>query len=356
MSAPNASGGRRYACAACGHVHNTWRASCATCGKFQLWPVGAAPSPQLEPATKQLGFPTRNVDNVAPPSPAPRPMRITDVPAESFERLATDVGPLDDVLGGGIVAGSVIVLAGEPGSAKSTLTMHALAAIDGHALYITGEETIAQAAERARRIGADKRHVHIAAETDLDVILGHVAACDAQIVAIDSIQTIACDDFNGAPGSPTQIRECANRLVRFAKGSGVAVWLVGHVTADGTIAGPKTMIHLVDVALELEHGERREDGTESDIRMLRCPRKNRFGPTGKVGRFVLTSGGLVDAEVWAEEEKKKARKQKRSEAKDEHYGVSDATGALVGCMCGFSTVSDDDLSAHISRIVDGIDP
>ncbi len=204
-------------------------------------------------------------------------------------REKTGLAPFDDVLGGGLVLGSVVVLGAEPGIGKSSVVMQAVAGLGMRCLYSSGEESVPQAAARARRIDADSRHVYIVAETDLDTVLGHAEAIRAEVLVIDSIQTLTCSDLGGSAGSPGQVRECASRLVQFAKATDTIVILIGHVTNDGSLAGPKTLKHLVDVVLELDAGCRRL-GAE---RILRCAGKNRFGAANVLGYLEITREGLV---------------------------------------------------------------
>jgi DNA repair protein RadA/Sms len=221
--------------------------------------------------------------------PSSIPIALSEVPEQSFVREKTGMSPLDEVLGGGIVAGCVVVLGAEPGLGKSSLVMQAMAGLEHRVLYASGEESIGQCAERARRLGAASPKIYIVAETDVDVVTRHALECRAETLVIDSIQTLVCTELGGGAGSPAQVRECSNRLVQFAKSTDTSVWVIGHVTNDGTLAGPKTLKHLVDVVLEMEAGPR-FGGNE---RVLRCPTKNRFGATNVVGHFELTAQGLV---------------------------------------------------------------
>ena len=212
-------------------------------------------------------------------------MPICDVPEETFKRYRTNIEPLDRVLGGGLVVGSVLVFGGDPGVGKSSLAMQALAGLDRCCLYASGEESVAQAANRARRIEADSRNMMIVAETDLDVVFEHVRETKADVVLIDSMQTLTCSNTKGGAGSVTMVRECANRIVRFAKTHGICVIVIGHVTHDGSLAGPMTLTHLVDVVVDVSLGE-------GDERIVSCPSKNRFGPIRRRGRFMMTKNGL----------------------------------------------------------------
>ena len=221
------------------------------------------------------------------------PTRLADVSTERVPRLLTAIGELDRVLGGGLVPGSLVLLGGSPGIGKSTLTNMALgnlAAAGRRTLYVSGEESAAQIRLRAERlIGATcgALDVPVLAETDLDTILATLRAERPEVVVIDSVQTMHAADLSGAPGSVGQVRETAARIMQVAKADGIAVLLVGHVTKEGSLAGPRVLEHLVDCVLQFE-GER-----ERTYRTLRAL-KNRFGSTNEAGVFEMRSGGLVE--------------------------------------------------------------
>lgn len=219
---------------------------------------------------------------------------VGQVSAGPLHALATGVGEVDRVLGGGLVPGSVVLLAGEPGIGKSTLLLD-LAARWSRArspvLYVTGEESAPQVRLRAERIGALAPRLYLAAETELGAVLTHAATVlddsPPGLLVLDSVQTVASADVDGAPGGVTQVREVAGTLIRLAKESGHVVILVGHVTKDGSVAGPRTLEHLVDVVLDVA-GER-----TSSLRVLRAL-KNRYGPTEEIGCFDLSESGVVE--------------------------------------------------------------
>ncbi len=210
-------------------------------------------------------------------------------------RKSTGLPPLDHVLGGGLVAASVVLLASRPGVGKSSFTLQALAGLKHRCLYVTGEETLEKVAATARRIDAMSNRIFVLAERNLAKIFAQARTMRAQTIAIDSIQTLFCDDVSGKAGAPRQIKECTARLIDYAKKTPTptSLWLVGHTTSNGDIAGPKTIQHDVDVVLELDQGVK-FDGSE---RILRCPSKNRFGPTNVVGHFELTAKGFVPVDA-----------------------------------------------------------
>ncbi len=254
------------------------------CGECQAWgsvtEVGAVPVRTT---------PARSVDRPALP--------IGEVDARRAVARSTGVPEFDRVLGGGIVPGAVVLVAGEPGIGKSTLLLDvaARAAREGYAaadgevprvLYVTGEESAAQVRARAERIEAMARSLYLASETDLATVLGQIEQIGPQLVVVDSVQTVSSAEVEGAAGNVAQVREVAASLIEVAKKHGIAVLLVGHVTKDGSIAGPRVLEHLVDVVVAFE-GDR-----HSRLRLVRAV-KNRFGPTDEVGCFDLSDVGIV---------------------------------------------------------------
>jgi DNA repair protein RadA/Sms len=213
---------------------------------------------------------------------------ITDVSTERVAAWSTQVGEFDRVLGGGLVPGAVVLLSGEPGVGKSTLLLEVAAntAKSGKTvLYVSGEESVGQIRLRAERTGAMSDNLFIASETDLSTVLGQIDAVSPQLLVVDSVQTIAAAEIDGAAGMPSQIREVAANLIRVAKERALPVILVGHVTKDGNIAGPRALEHLVDVVCHFE-GDR-----QTSLRFVRSM-KNRFGPTDEVGCFEMTGEGI----------------------------------------------------------------
>jgi DNA repair protein RadA/Sms len=245
------------------------------CGECQAWGT------VLDAST-----PTVRTTTAGPVSAPARP--IADVDVEAARSRPTGVGELDRVLGGGLVPGSVVLLAGEPGVGKSTLLLDVAArfADSGRTLYVTAEESAAQVRLRADRIGALHDDLFLAAETDLAAVLGHIDDVKPDLLVVDSVQTVASAEVDGSPGNVSQIREVAAALIRVAKERGIATVLVGHVTKDGSIAGPRMLEHIVDVVLHFE-GDR-----HSRLRMVRGV-KNRFGPSDEVGCFDLADDGIT---------------------------------------------------------------
>jgi DNA repair protein RadA/Sms len=268
-----------YGCTSCGHVEPRWLGRCPAC---QEWSTLVEHVDAARDAPRPSA---RGVSDGAGPQP------ITEVSEIGrADRLTTRIGELDRVLGGGLVAGSLVLLGGDPGVGKSTLLVQALAGLaapgERRVLYATGEESVAQTAMRARRVGAATERLRVVAETDVEKVLAHAHSEPPDVLAIDSIQTVYTPLLDSIPGSLAQVRECASRLMQYAKTSGVPTILVGHVTKDGGIAGPKTLEHLVDVVLQLE-------GDGGPYRILRA-HKNRFGSTQEIGVFEMRGAGMAE--------------------------------------------------------------
>ena len=274
-----------YRCTTCGAEHARWGGQCATCGEWNTLAeeLAAAPARRL----RSSGEPTRrNGASVAPTA------AIREIVGSEGARWRTGLGEFDFVLGGGVVPGSMVLLGGEPGAGKSTLLLQVAARLHhaGHrALYVSGEESPLQVRLRADRLADRAGDVELLSETDLETIVATAMATRPDVLIVDSIQTAYTADLEGAPGSVGQVRECAARLMRLAKDSGTAVFVVGHVTKGGGIAGPKTLEHIVDTVLYFE-GE-----TTIDHRMLRAT-KNRFGDVDEIGVFRMEQTGLIPVE------------------------------------------------------------
>ena len=262
-----------YTCSSCDHQSPKWMGRCTECGEWNTLVeevVRAAPGRRTAVLRAEV-------------------LPLSEVPADRANRIPTGLGELDRVLGGGLVPGAVVLVAGEPGIGKSTLLLDVCgkAGRDGRrVLYVTGEESAAQVRLRAERIEAMARTLYLAAETDLSAVLGHIEAVQPDLVVIDSVQTIGSAQVDGAAGNVAQVREVAAALIQVAKSRGIATLLVGHVTKDGSIAGPRLLEHLVDVVVQFE-GER-----HSRLRLVRAV-KNRYGPTDEVGCFDLSDVGIV---------------------------------------------------------------
>ncbi len=277
-----------YQCSECGWQSMRWAGRCGECQQWGTVVETKVPSRDrlLEQARSGRARGGR-AGGLARPATAAVP--IADVDATVARARPTGLGELDRVLGGGLVPGAVVLLAGEPGVGKSTLLLEAgaLAAATGPVLYVTGEESAAQVRLRADRIGAVSQNLFLAAETDFGALLEHVDAVDPALLIIDSVQTISVQGVEGAPGGVSQVREVTCALTALAKQRTLTTVLVGHVTKDGSIAGPRSLEHLVDVVLHFD-GDR-----HAQLRMVRAL-KNRFGPTDEIGCFELGEYGLTE--------------------------------------------------------------
>jgi DNA repair protein RadA/Sms len=268
-----------YRCTECGHEHAKWVGRCEGCGAWNA----VAEEPVVTGGGGPVGRRGRR------PEAAVAPARLREVATEPLQRWRTGLPEFDFVLGGGIVPGSMSLIGGEPGIGKSTLLLQAAARLEAAGrtvLYASGEESPDQIRLRAERLVEDAGAVHVLGETRLEAIVAAAAAVHADVVVIDSIQTVYTDTLESAPGNVGQVRECSGQLMRFAKDSGTAVVVVGHVTKGGGIAGPKTLEHIVDTVLYFE-GE-----VTLDYRLLRTT-KNRFGSVDELGVFSMTERGLV---------------------------------------------------------------
>jgi len=260
---------------------------CTECGWTTVKWVGRCGECQAWGTVTEVG--QRQVVRTAPTAPERPAVPIAAVDADQARAASTGVGEFDRVLGGGLVPGAVVLVAGEPGIGKSTLALDvaARAARAGRSvLYVSGEESAAQVRLRAERIGALADTLYLAAETDLGAVLGLLEQVRPALLVVDSVQTVASAEVEGAPGNVAQVREVAAALIQAAKRSTTAALLIGHVTKDGAIAGPRVLEHLVDVVVQFE-GER-----HSRLRLVRAV-KNRFGPTDEVGCFDLGDGGIT---------------------------------------------------------------
>ena len=262
-----------YVCQACGGSSPKWQGQCPACDAWNT----------LEESLAETA--NHRFQGLAKSIP---PQRLVSIEAQDSPRLPTGIVELDRVLGGGLVAGGVVLLGGDPGIGKSTLLLQALAELSMQGvdvLYSSGEESAAQIALRAQRISLNAPQLEILAEIQLEKLLLSVEAAQPQVLVVDSIQTLYSEAFTSAPGSVAQVRECAAQLTRLAKSSGICILLVGHVTKDGHLAGPRVLEHIVDTVLYFE------GDTHSSFRLVRSI-KNRFGAVNELGVFAMTEKGL----------------------------------------------------------------
>src|SRR3954463_5204875 len=265
-----------YSCTDCGGNTPKWQGKCPNCGAWNTLIETVAESPV---AGRNRFASLAKTSEVAV---------LGEIEASEVDRTPTGIGELDRVLGGGIVEGGVVLIGGGPGVGKSTLLLQALDGLQRTSvptLYVTGEESGAQVALRSRRLGLDNSQVKVLAEIQLEKILPAIAAMQPAVAVIDSIQTVYSDQLTSAPGSVAQVRECAAHLTRAAKAGGTSIVLVGHVTKEGALAGPRVLEHMVDTVLYFE------GDTHSSFRLVRAI-KNRFGAVNEIGVFAMTEKGL----------------------------------------------------------------
>ncbi|MBI2485820.1 MAG: DNA repair protein RadA [Deltaproteobacteria bacterium] len=273
----------QYVCQSCGNSSPRWLGKCPACGEWNSY---------VEEKVE------KEKRNTVKSNPYSSPVAITKIESGKEERIPTRIGELDRVLGGGFVPGSVVLLGGDPGIGKSTLALQMLNNIGISktdktnqtklaVFYVTGEESPEQVKMRAERIGVGRDTIFVFSETLVESIIGQIVKLSPTVVVIDSIQTMYTEDFPSSPGSVGQIRECTAKLMQYAKINGTAVFLIGHVTKEGTIAGPKVLEHLVDTVLYFEGGR------EHPYRILRAV-KNRFGSTNEIGVFEMKDSGVEE--------------------------------------------------------------
>lgn len=266
-----------YVCNQCGAEYSKWQGQCDSCGAWNTLSEFVVESAKA-PVQRRAGYAGDE---------SPRIVTLTDVATQAEARTKVGIGELDRVLGGGLVDGSVVLVGGDPGIGKSTLLLQAIGALGDRlkTLYVTGEESLAQIASRSQRLGLRLDNLRCLAETCVERIVENAQKDTPKVLVIDSIQTIWSELLTAAPGSVSQVRESAARLVRFAKETGTSIFLVGHVTKEGGIAGPRVLEHMVDAVLYFE-GE-----TASRFRILRAF-KNRFGAVNELGVFAMGDKGL----------------------------------------------------------------
>jgi DNA repair protein RadA/Sms len=265
-----------YTCTECGAISNKWAGQCPACSQWNTLVETV-----VETAVNRFSNQHKGLVQTSPV------LTLKDVEAIDVPRFGTGIEEFDRVLGGGLVPGSVVLIGGDPGIGKSTLLLQALANLSKlkKALYVTGEESGAQVALRAKRLAVDAKDLHLQAEIQLEKILHTLATHKPEVAVIDSIQTVYSDALTSAPGSVAQVRECAAQLTRMAKQSDITIIMVGHVTKEGTLAGPRVLEHMVDTVLYFE------GDTHSSFRLVRAF-KNRFGAVNELGVFAMTEKGL----------------------------------------------------------------
>ncbi len=270
-----------YSCSACGAQFPKWVGQCDECGKWSTLAEESYSEPIVLAKSSRFKGYAAEADNQI--------KQLTDVVADKRERVTTGLNELDRVLGGGLVSDSVVLLGGDPGIGKSTILLQAIShlSVSHQALYVSGEESLQQIAARAERLHVDAKNMKLLAETQVERIIQLAQKTKPQIIVIDSIQTIHTENLTSAPGAVGQVRESTAQLVRFAKQSGTALFLVGHVTKDGSLAGPRVLEHMVDTVLYFE------GDSSSRFRCIRAV-KNRFGAVNELGVFAMTDKGLQE--------------------------------------------------------------
>ncbi|MBU0689806.1 MAG: DNA repair protein RadA [Gammaproteobacteria bacterium] len=265
-----------YSCTECGGQVSKWQGQCPHCGEWNTLVESVAEA-----------APTAGKNRYSALAASGKLQQLAEVEASEVSRTPTGIAEFDRVLGGGLVDGGVVLIGGDPGIGKSTLLLQALAHLSAtkKVLYVSGEESAQQIALRAKRLSLDAREVHLLPEIQLEKIQSTVAHEKPQVVVIDSIQTVYSEQLTSAPGSVAQVRECAAQLTRIAKSAGVTIILVGHVTKEGALAGPRVLEHIVDTVLYFE------GDTHSSFRLIRAF-KNRFGAVNELGVFAMTEKGL----------------------------------------------------------------
>lgn len=267
---------KAYFCRECGYDTTKWLGKCPSCGAWNSFDEEIVAAASTVPALV--------VGQAVEPA---RPQKVQDIECGKTVRLDTGNSEVNRVLGGGVVPGSLVLLGGEPGIGKSTLSLQLALTDNGMTtLYVSGEESAEQIRLRADRIGIHNENCTVYTETLLENIVAQIASLKPNIVVIDSIQTIASSLLDSSPGSVSQIRECAATLLKYAKSTGTAIFIIGHITKEGTIAGPKVLEHIVDVVLQFE-------GDNNSIYRILRGMKNRFGATSEIGVFEMTGTGLT---------------------------------------------------------------
>lgn len=264
-----------FFCRECGNEFPKWQGQCTDCGEWNT--LMEAPRPKQSPVVRSSGY-TGSSGEIT---------QLIAVTAPSYIRIKTALGEFDHVLGGGLVCDSVVLIGGDPGVGKSTLLLQILAQLPAEyrPLYVTGEESLQQVALRARRLGVNAEHLHLLTETQVERILNLAESHQPRVMVIDSVQTVYTETVASAPGGVSQVRESTARLIQYTKQKGIALFLIGHVTKEGAIAGPRVLEHMVDTVLYFENQN------DNRFRIIRAI-KNRFGAINELGIFAMTDQGL----------------------------------------------------------------
>ncbi|HVC49893.1 MAG TPA: DNA repair protein RadA [Burkholderiales bacterium] len=269
-----------YVCNDCGAKFGQWQGQCGDCGEWNTIFETPVISDRVDRGTKYSGYSGQTL---------PKIQSMTEIRLDEIPRISSTMAEMDRVLGGGLVPGSVVLLGGDPGIGKSTLLLQILCQLPAHlgSLYVTGEESLSQVTLRARRLGLPERNIKLLAETNIDCITRLALQEKPRIIVIDSIQTMYLQDIASAPGSVSQVRETAAHLARFAKQTNTMMFLIGHVTKDGGVAGPRVLEHIMDAVIFIE------GRADSRFRIMRAM-KNRFGAANELGVFAMTETGMKE--------------------------------------------------------------
>ncbi|MEL6923464.1 MAG: DNA repair protein RadA [Bacteroidota bacterium] len=272
-----------FACTNCGATSPKWIGNCPACNEWNTYVEEVLVKPTAQEEKKKAWQGQRLKKN------DPRPVALPDIQSGTTQRLVTPDSELNRVLGGGIVSGALMLIGGQPGIGKSTLLLQVALRVDAKVLYVSGEESEEQIKMRADRIGDQRANCFILTETNVTKILSHAQNLEPQLLVIDSIQTLVSPHIESTPGSVSQVRECAGELQRFAKESNIPVFIIGHITKEGSIAGPKLLEHIVDAVLQFEGDQ------NYTYRILRTM-KNRFGSTDEMGIYEMEASGLREVD------------------------------------------------------------
>jgi len=300
-----------FACTNCGATSPKWMGNCSSCNEWNTYVEEVLVKPTAQEEKKKAWQGTRLKKN------DPRPVALPDIQAGSTQRLVTPDKELNRVLGGGIVSGALMLIGGQPGIGKSTLLLQVALRVPAKVLYVSGEESEEQIKMRADRIGNQSADCYILTETNVTKILSHAQNLEPQLLVIDSIQTLISPHIESTPGSVSQVRECSGELQRFAKETNIPAFIIGHITKEGSIAGPKLLEHIVDAVLQFEGDQ------NYTYRILRTM-KNRFGSTDELGIYEMDASGLREVENPSE---------LLLSQKDEELSGSSVAATMEGLRC-----------------------